>query len=263
MPAELRNQIYDLVIEDSRTHQLLCLEDRDGPQGRKEYRVGPFQPALALTSRQIRHEVLSKFYGERVFDITLTVFNGGDTALLDRWSRLARPSLQYLQKVRGVFYFTGATSPASYRAGGQRHVNPKSRTQRRRKCFLCQNYYHLAVCCTGCYQCHLVIEVEVTATRALLLRYVGAVTEYRNPKASPTEYLLGAPGARMKLGYCKCVVEQRARAAEVGSIGELEDTPVVRFFKSWAKDRTVLPTKYQRSKVCRDCGHPVRDLWLY
>ncbi|KAF2165399.1 hypothetical protein M409DRAFT_24249 [Zasmidium cellare ATCC 36951] len=65
LPAEIRNQIYQLLVVQDTTIEVIERGSR--------YRLSPDlkQPPLSLVCRQIRHEVLSVFYSENTFNITI------------------------------------------------------------------------------------------------------------------------------------------------------------------------------------------------
>lgn len=88
LPGELRNKIFELFVSSELRSACLSLEkqpfdpdDRPPPvhtvladsfdwhTSTTKSRAGPSPPTLAVTCTQIRHEVLSIFYGRKVFTI--------------------------------------------------------------------------------------------------------------------------------------------------------------------------------------------------
>ncbi|KAK5167055.1 uncharacterized protein LTR77_007785 [Saxophila tyrrhenica] len=210
LPGELRNRIYRDLIEHDRTHESLCLSERwfGGIGGRWQYKVEPDTPALAFTCKQIRHEVLDIFFGERTFDLTFKAFQY-DKEWLERWSRIAGPSLRYLRKVRGVLYFDGL--PGTSKKSSSPHP-------------------------------YGVVDVTVSKTGSLALRNAHGTlfTSYNRETLDS-------------------LFEQRLQEAMAGLVGSPDDPPVVRFFKSFAKEveRKESGGKGRKRKVTMD------RLWLY
>ena len=96
LPGELRNRIYRLIVSqhfDQSTMLSLLVHESTPPS----FRPLPLQPYIAATCHQVRHEVLSIFFGERTFRIDQQVCNAG---LLKTWSDIMRPSLPYLRCIQ-------------------------------------------------------------------------------------------------------------------------------------------------------------------
>jgi hypothetical protein len=106
LPGELRNRIYRLMIGDrfnptpgcmftfvSRMAATIQFHPDRTPT------ASPAQPGLAATGRQIRHEVLSIFYGEYKFYISPDM----SAKLLKDWVNTLRQSLRYLRRIRLTF----------------------------------------------------------------------------------------------------------------------------------------------------------------
>ena len=96
LPGEIRNTIFRYVLaqhhDQSATLSLLSdISDH------KVFRPSPQQPALARTCRQLRHEVLSIFFGERTFEVDREL---GMRDRIATWSRVMRPSLFFLRSIR-------------------------------------------------------------------------------------------------------------------------------------------------------------------
>ncbi len=95
LPSELRNLVYDAVIanHDDQSRIMAC---HDHPIA-ESYRPSPRQPTLAVTNRQIRHEMLSIFYGRRTFFILWREIES--KMGLSTWTSIMKPSLFYLRSV--------------------------------------------------------------------------------------------------------------------------------------------------------------------
>ena len=106
LPGELRNRIYRLIVAEHFDHTtvLSLLVDTSVPPS---YRPLPVQPYMASTCRQIRHEVLSIFYGERTFQIDPEICSQG---LVRTWSNIMRPSLLHLRSMRFTLKTEGSHS---------------------------------------------------------------------------------------------------------------------------------------------------------
>lgn len=97
LPAELRNTIYDLlVLQSEPIRAQLRPTIKFDPQIRRSARVirrHPQEPALALVNHQVRHEVLSIFYGANKFIFQKSVeplldpFRITDSDMLTLWNR--------------------------------------------------------------------------------------------------------------------------------------------------------------------------------
>ncbi|KAK3046566.1 hypothetical protein LTR09_011976 [Extremus antarcticus] len=105
LPAEIRNWIVELVVENWPA-RLRCVGLRENHAVAHNppittYYPFPRQPSFASTCKQMRHEVLSIFFGARRFElVSLDTLGAFDQVKLERWTKIARSSLWYLRKVR-------------------------------------------------------------------------------------------------------------------------------------------------------------------
>lgn len=113
LPPETRNQIFHEILNQhhDQSTNFSLLTDLSDP---KVLRASPQQPPLARTCRQLRHEVLSLFYGGRTFSIDREM---GMQGLLGTWTRVMRPALWYLRSVR-FSVFSEFTAVARELEGG-------------------------------------------------------------------------------------------------------------------------------------------------
>jgi hypothetical protein len=74
LPGELRDILYDiLVLQDQPLHpQLRPVLKREGRRLVRVIRRHPLEPTLALVNKQLRHEVLSVFYGANRFILRIS-----------------------------------------------------------------------------------------------------------------------------------------------------------------------------------------------
>ena len=95
-PGEIRNRIYRYVLDQhfDQSTTLSLLSDISDP---KVFRPSPQQPPLARTCHQLRHEVLSIFYGERLFETDREM---GVQHLILTWTKIMRPALFYLRSIQ-------------------------------------------------------------------------------------------------------------------------------------------------------------------
>lgn len=96
LPGEIRNRIFRHVL-DQHFDQSTTLSLSNDVSDPSVFRPTPQQPPLARTSRQLRHEVLSIFFGERTFEIDREM---GVQNLISNWTRIMRPALFYLRSIR-------------------------------------------------------------------------------------------------------------------------------------------------------------------
>lgn len=96
LPGEIKNSIFEYILTQhhDQSTTLSLLSDLSDPN---VYRPSPQQPALARTCHQLRHEVLSIFYGGRTFDVDREL---GTQDLVETLSRIMRPALSYLRSIR-------------------------------------------------------------------------------------------------------------------------------------------------------------------
>lgn len=102
LPGELRNTIYDLIIERRSVNTIIVTI----PNGKTPatLRLSPLHPSLAKTCRQVRNEVLSIFYGDQIFTIEPIHISRSGAYPAPPWIPSAiltiQPSLSYLRSIK-------------------------------------------------------------------------------------------------------------------------------------------------------------------
>jgi len=89
------------------------------------------------------------------------------------------------------------------------------------------------------------VEVDVTNTGMLEVKSeIGRISSYES----------GYHGRCNS--FCKCVIEQRAKDVNEGTVGSRERSPIINFFKALANEKRRVDGK------CGSCGKPVLCMWL-
>lgn len=106
LPAEIRNQIYEIVLEDSRNHDKIILLSRPFP----------YLPKLTLTCRAIQADMMPMILGRRqcIFSLMIdaTSWSGSFAALvhpyIENWMRRNVLSSQCIYSLQIQFGYPGA-----------------------------------------------------------------------------------------------------------------------------------------------------------
>jgi hypothetical protein len=94
LPRELREDIYDLTFDH--THESIQKMGIERSNETSQFRNWPSQPALSKTCTQLRHEVLSRFYGTGTWMLHSYALSLGR---LERWITMAGPVFKYLRSI--------------------------------------------------------------------------------------------------------------------------------------------------------------------
>lgn len=97
LPPELRNKIYHHILSPTYTSGEPTFSLLADVSSSNVFRPSPPQPPLAKTNRQVRHEVLSLFYGTQTFTIDREL---GAAGLIATWAEIMRSSLWYLRSIK-------------------------------------------------------------------------------------------------------------------------------------------------------------------
>jgi hypothetical protein len=99
LPGEIRNRIYRLAFGPIPMFRELIEVTTYWKADKRGHRLLPRQPGLARTCRLMRHEVLSIYYGERIFSACIRNSVPHHGPSLTDWAQVFGQTTQYFRKI--------------------------------------------------------------------------------------------------------------------------------------------------------------------